>query len=276
MIDQISSSQQTNIQIFANDGERFIPTNSPRTIELVVSSIDYIIWKVPNLNQLIPISTEMWIYWVSLIDADIEQCRLRAIASMVVSKQHILSFTQAMKTFKGKYTCSDQGHIQLKIDMVTNKTHGYRHKNILWNWHRPFFHYDYNNSNEDGCCGEIIWFNHAFWFIVNHLENFFKTYMLQSQFMSFIVFLSSTARSVVLDMVSFLFTRQFMKDACLELTNNPTTIVLAEHGNDRGIRMIEALVKLPSFYENNPNVPMVAHHRWIIEEIIDPIDPLSP
>lgn len=195
----------------------FLLTLSSYKIELVMSSVDYIMWKIPNLNQLAPISTKMWKYWVSLTDADIEQCRLRTIVGIVVSKQHILYITWAMKMFKGKYTYNNQGHVQLKMDMVTNQTRGYRHKNVLWNWHRPFFQCDYNSSNKEGCCGKIIWFDHIVWFIMNHLDNFFKTQMLQSQF---IMFLSSTARSIVPDMVSFLFTRKFMKDACLELTNN--------------------------------------------------------
>lgn len=65
-----------------------------------------------------------------------------------------------------------------------------------------------------------------------------------------------------------------MKHAYLELTNNPTANVLVENDNARC--MIKALVKLPLFFENNPNIPMVAQRRWIAKEVIDPIDPLSP
>lgn len=73
--------------------------------------------------------------------------------------------------------------------------------------------------------------------------------------MQFLVFLSS-AKEVVKDHITFLYTRQFMVDGGLELYDIPLATILPSDGNANGIRHIEKLLK-PTTFSTEDSKPSV-------------------
>ncbi|CAM6082421.1 unnamed protein product [Calypogeia fissa] len=55
-------------------------------------------------------------------------------------------------------------------------------------------------------------------------------------------------RGVVKDQITFMYLREFMRDACLELHNNPgTAVLLPQFGPAHGICMVEKMVRPGTF-----------------------------
>ncbi|KAL3697337.1 hypothetical protein R1sor_011413 [Riccia sorocarpa] len=96
----------------------------------------------------------------------------------------------------------------------------------------------------------IIWLDHALWYILNNLTDFFPKKSVKAQFMAFLIFLGSEARDAILAQCTFMFTRQFMIEAACEVFSNPKAKTLIRFGDAAGIRMIERLVKPACFSDN--------------------------
>ncbi|CAM6098860.1 unnamed protein product [Calypogeia fissa] len=71
--------------------------------------------------------------------------------------------------------------------------------------------------------------------------------LIQGRLVLLIKFLSGDARKMVLDQISFIYLRQFMTEAAMELVAHPEERFLTKYGDSKGIRTIEALFKPGSF-----------------------------
>jgi hypothetical protein len=87
---------------------------------------------------------------------------------------------------------------------VTNYSRLTDHKNKLWNWMRPFLCCPCNWYNSESCQGELLWFDHAIWFMFNHLEQLFSAQSLQDRLVLLIQYLLVDACKLACDQLGFI------------------------------------------------------------------------
>ncbi|CAM6082324.1 unnamed protein product [Calypogeia fissa] len=76
-------------------------------------------------------------------------------------------------------------------------------------------------------------------------------------------------RGVVKDQITFMYLRDFMRDACLELHNNPNAVMLLpQFGPAHGIRMIEKMVRPGTF--SNEFIQDRNRNRWNLNDAPGP------
>ncbi|CAM6094009.1 unnamed protein product [Calypogeia fissa] len=252
-LETVNSSQTvTPEEVFT--GEPFVPVLPPRHIEWEVSAVDCCMWKIPNINNLAPISIAMWQAWGTISVLELKLCREQALNAVTKSdKAPVFVSSWPMRIFGyPKYHCPVAASAKIRGQFVTNSTRPDDHKSKLWNWLRPFLRCScYKGSSKSGCGGQLIWFNHAVWFMLNHLELFFQAASIQGRLVLLIKFLSGDARKLVLDQISFIYLRQYMNEAALELIAHPEEQFLTKHGDFKGLKTIEALFKPGSFSDKS-------------------------
>ncbi|KAL3696332.1 hypothetical protein R1sor_010408 [Riccia sorocarpa] len=249
-LENLQTSQIDERSEFTDGGDYFIPTDTPRMIEYRVSDKQSMMWKTTNINNLAPLSICVWAKLVNLTKDELSTCETNAINGVMRTKIYLLKDSIKMTSFRDKYRCSDVASVRIKLDMPTDSSRPLqKHKSALWNWHRPYLRC--NCKSEYGkktaaCKGEIVWLDHAFWYILNNLADFFP----RDSVMAFLIFLGSDARDAVLSQVTFMYTRQLMIKTACEIYSAPKDKTLIRYGDAAGIRMLEKLIKPASFSDN--------------------------
>ncbi|CAM6104313.1 unnamed protein product [Calypogeia fissa] len=274
-LDTVNSSQSVTFEE-CFEGEPFVPVLPPRYIEWEASAVNGCMWKIPNINNLAPLSIAMWQAWATVSTLELRLCREQALQATTKSdKAPVFISCWPMRVFGSpKYHCTVAAGVKIRGQFVTNSTRPDDHKSKLWNWLRPFFRCNCYKGSKSGCDGQLIWFDHAVWYMLNHLDLFFHAASIQGRLVLFIKFLSGDARKMVLDHISFMYLRQFMIEGAMELVAHPEERFLTKYGDSKGIRTVEALLKPGLFSDKteklNPAVkqiinlnstPNVAHRR---------------
>ncbi|CAM6094012.1 unnamed protein product [Calypogeia fissa] len=233
-----------------HDRDTYIPIFPRRYVERLVAPYDAMMWRIPNLNQLAPISLPMWQHWVNANVDKLAECHDRAIRGVfetpLFPATAVTMLAWPMNIFKSpKYKCVELALIKVRQDYVTDSTQPGNHKHNFWNWHRPYIRCQC--THKSGCKGELLWFDHGIWYILSHLGEFFTASTPQGKLVQFMAFLTHI-KGVIKDQITFMYFREFMRDACLELHNNPgIAVLLPQFGPAHGIRMIEKLVRPRTF-----------------------------
>lgn len=122
-IDGAHSSQKEYDESKA-EGEPFVPLTPPRFIEWESSKVDCCMWRIPNINNLAPLSIEMWKSWASLSAADVTQCRtnaLRDFSWIETSPPFVTSWP--MTVFGApKYKCPIAAGAKIRGNFVTSSS----------------------------------------------------------------------------------------------------------------------------------------------------------
>ncbi|CAM6082420.1 unnamed protein product [Calypogeia fissa] len=230
-------------------GEPFVPVLPPRHIEWESSKVEGCMWKIKNINNLAPLSLEMWQAWGTVSNEEVLQCRERALKAITLSDKAPVFVSKWPMTVFGapKYKCKGAAGAKVRGKFDTKNSRLTEHKTKLWNWMRPFFCCScyYKTS----CFGQLVWLDHAVWYMLNHLDDFFTASSHQGRLVMLIKFLSGDARKMVLDHIAFLYIREFMIEAARELVEHPEERFLTQYAAALGIRTIEALMKPGVFSE---------------------------
>ncbi|KAL3687338.1 hypothetical protein R1sor_013647 [Riccia sorocarpa] len=199
-LENLQSSQIDERSEYTDTGDYFIPTDTPRTIKYRVSDRHSMMWKTSNINSLAPLSICVWAKLANLTKEELSACETNAINGVIRTKIYLLKDTIKMTSFRDKYRCSDVASVRIKMDMPKDSSRPGKHKSALWNWHRPYLRCNCKSefNSKKSCKGEIIWFDHAIWYILNNLADFFPKENAKAQFMAFLIFLGSDARDAVL------------------------------------------------------------------------------
>ncbi|KAL3684852.1 hypothetical protein R1sor_002874 [Riccia sorocarpa] len=249
-LENLNASAADERALMNADGDPFIPTDTPRTVEYRVSEKCGMMWKVQNMNNLAPITIDMWSKLVNMSDSELKSCKDNAIHGSIPAKMLNLKETIKMAHFRDKYRCSESVSVRIKAMIPTDANRLPKHKMLLWNYLRPYLRcnckYDPSRRN---CKGEIMWLDHAIYYIFNHLSDFFHQSSVQARYMAFLIFLGGEARAAVQAQCSFMYARQLMVETALEVFSDPTARTLPEHGEANGVRMIERLMKPACFSE---------------------------
>ncbi|KAL2624162.1 hypothetical protein R1flu_008407 [Riccia fluitans] len=235
-----------------DEGELYIPTDNARMIEYKVSEKNAMMWKIPNMNNLAPVMLEMWQKLIHASDAEQRDCLHNALNGVTPSKMVTMKDTIKMACFRDKYRCSELVGIRVKTAIAIDSSRVPKHKSVLWNWLRPYIRCNCRSdgkheANHTKCKGEMLWFDHAIWYIYNHLGDFFPQSTVEGRYMAFLIFLGGEARSAVLAHLMFLRARKLMIDMAMEVFVNPKARTLPEHGDAYGVHLIERMIKPACF-----------------------------
>ncbi|CAM6104232.1 unnamed protein product [Calypogeia fissa] len=231
--------------------EPFVPLLPPHYIEWESSKEDGCLWRIKNINNLAPISLDMWQAWGTVSTDEVLQCRERAFQSITLCDKPPVYISQWPMMVFGppKYKCQVAAGAKIRGKLETQNCRIKEHKSKLWNCHRPFFRCSCHYNTKTGCNGQIVWLDHAVWYMLNHLEDFFSANSAQGRLVMLIKFLSGDARKMVLDHIAFLYICDFLITAAHKYVADPEAKLLAAYGDAKGIRMIEELIKPGMFSE---------------------------
>lgn len=106
------------------DGEPFVPISPPRFIEWETSKVDCCMWRIPNINNLAPLSIDMWQSWASLSSDDIARCRANALRGFSWIETSPSIITKWPMTIFGapKYKCPIAAWAKIRGNFVTNSS----------------------------------------------------------------------------------------------------------------------------------------------------------
>ncbi|CAM6104201.1 unnamed protein product [Calypogeia fissa] len=192
----------------------------------------------------------MWKNWGTISDVDVVQCKARALLGDAPAKRTLGETTWPMNIFsRGKYKCAQPTLVRNRMDLKTGEDRESKHNSKFWNWQRPFFKCDCMSAKEKKliCDAKMMWFNQGIWYMITHLDLFFNATDVGDRMMLLLVFLSTDGRDAVLDHITFLFIKEMMIKATLELYVNPGVTILKDLGKTPTMKMIERLNKPQEF-----------------------------
>jgi len=131
----------------------------------------------------------------------------------------------------------------------------------MWNVHRPYLRCACHQKSNNGCTGSLIWWDHAAWYMINHLEKFFPDDSfptLKAKFIAFLIWMHGAGRTAVRCQLAFSQARTWMCTGAIQFAANPTGKVLAELPDMPGPRQIERMLKPAAFSIANPGTPSSA------------------
>jgi len=111
------------------------------------------------------------------------------------------------------------------------------------------------------CAGSMIWWNHAIWFMANHLERFFEDIphpSLRSKFSAFLVWLYQDESLAIKCHISFMHARKRICQGAIQLAINPKGPLFKENAQLPGFKQVGRLFKLASWSIANPDKTSVA------------------
>lgn len=103
--------------------------------------------------------------------------------------------------------------IHTKQHLQTGYGRDAKYTSALWNCQRPYLRCSCKHDSAVGCRGEVMCFDHAVFYMINHLGAFFRDELfptLPAKFAAFLVWMTEAARMVVRHQVMFAHTRDFM------------------------------------------------------------------
>ncbi|CAM6102377.1 unnamed protein product [Calypogeia fissa] len=157
-LENVNSSQSVSEEeVFTR--EPFVLVLPPRYIEWEVFAVDCCMWKIPNVNNLAPISIATWQAWATISSLELRLCREQALNVVTKSdKAPIFISSWPMWIFGyPKYHCRVAAGAKIIGQFVTSNIRLDDHKSKLWNWLRPFLRCScYNGSSKSGCALELV------------------------------------------------------------------------------------------------------------------------
>jgi hypothetical protein len=106
--------------------------------------------------------------------------------------------------------------VHAKRDVLTCAPRPLKFTSQLWNCQRSYIMCICNQNAKSGCKGNMIWFDHSIWYMVNNLGMFFPdaTYpLLPSKFGAFLTWMTNAARLAVKTHITFMAMRRLMEVA---------------------------------------------------------------
>lgn len=230
-----------------------IPFLPPRQVEEMLRDRDHKIWLSSCCNLEAPITAPMWRLWTDLPEAEIKACETRALSCEGLLREPVEMLNAfPLATFDRNKCPNIPLKVHVKNDVATSAPRHAKYCSQLWNSQRPYLRCSCNVNAKTGCTGTMLWFDHAIWFLVNHLDRFFddKNYpTLASKYGAFLIWIKGTCRTAVRAQLTFKEMRRLMATAALEYAVDPAAKLLTKFYEAPGARKIERLFKPASFSE---------------------------
>ena len=239
-----------------------VPFLPPRSVEDQVALKAHRCWALSNINLLAPISIPMWQAWANLSAKEVEELKTNAVENIGTLKEpQDIPGNFSLSMFDHHKCPTPDIKVHTKQWLQTGTGRSDKHSSAFWNCQRPYLRCLCFQFAVSGCKGDIMWFDHATWYMINNLSTFFPDEFptLPAKFQAFLVWVSEAAIVAVRHQISFMHTRQMMCDAALEFAEDLEAKLLPDLKASQGARVVEKLIKPASFSISNPNVPSPGH-----------------
>jgi hypothetical protein len=227
-----------------------IPFLPPRIVEVRLNTRSHRTWCLQNINLLAPVPVSIWKLWANLSEAEVKTCEDKALnlGKSLLERQAVANaFPLALFDHHKCTTTSIMVHT--KQEVLTCPPRLQQHSSKLWNCRRPYLRCTCSQNAKNGCRGNMIWFDHSIWFILNNLNRFFDSRYpsLVAKYGAFFTWLSSAGQLAVRLYITFMSYRRLMEVAAVELAANPSDKLLSKYAEAPSTRQIECLFKPAAF-----------------------------
>jgi len=227
MTTQIEKDQELLVSSGRHLSVPFVPR---RTIEDQVSVKNHRVWATGHINSLAPILHSTWRIWAGMSKQDIDECREAALQNkqMISNGQNIVNAFALYGFDHGKCAVTNV-KLHIKVDVPTANDRREKHPQEMWNVYRPYMRCACHPKSNSGCSGSFIWWDHAVWYMINHLEKFFPDAnfpSLKAKFIAFLIWMQGAGRLAIKCQIAFSFTRTWMCSAAIAFAANPTGRIL--------------------------------------------------
>jgi hypothetical protein len=193
----------------------------------------------------------MWKTWAHVSTEEVEALKANAVYKTGILKDGLdIPNAFALSMFDHNKCQSTDVRIHTKQELKTTHGRDPKFSSALWNVQRPYMKCSCRGEIRGGCKGDIIWFDQAVWYIINHLDSFFNDEFatLQQKFKAFLVWLTEAGRMAIRHQITFNHSRDLMIEAAVQYAHDPNARLLPEYPEKAaGIRYIEFLMKPAHF-----------------------------
>jgi hypothetical protein len=260
--DALTCSQQEaeTAMLVATSRQPAVPYTTRRAVEDLVEPKDNNVWAIGNINLLAPIPPSTWRIWANLKQTEIKESREHAICGTWFIKNGT-PLLHGFPLYLFDHTKCDMQTLKLhvKVCCPTRTDRHDKHPQEMWNIHRSYFRCTCSLQAIRTCNGDIIWFDHAVWYIINHLDKFFPQShypTLMSRFMAFMIWIAGSARLAVQCQLAFNQTREWFCEGVLQYAAHPhDDVVILPGYPEVGPCLIERHIKSSCFTIANPRHP---------------------
>lgn len=251
-----SSQLEADMAVLISSGKGpTVPIIPNRTVEFMVGSKEFKCWALPNINLLAPITIPMWKMWANVQSEEMEALKMHAVYNTGHLREgHTIPGAFPLSMFDHHKCGVGKVKVHSKQDLQTGVGRGEKHSSAWWNVQRPYLRCVCPKEATTGCRGDIMWFDHAIFYMINNLGTFFGKEFptISAKFTAFLTWLTEAAKIGVHHQITFCHARTFMVEAATQYAKEPTSKLLAEYPDAPGLRKIERLIKPPTFSAANP------------------------
>jgi hypothetical protein len=153
-----------------------IPFLPPCTVEVRLNTRSYYTWCLNNINLLALIPTSIWKIWANLSESEVKACKEKALstASQLV-EAHPIANAFPLALFDNSKCTTTTIMLHAKQDVLTCPPRHAQYTSKMWNCRHPYLRCTCSQNAKNGCRGNMIWFDHSIWFILNNLDRFFDS-----------------------------------------------------------------------------------------------------
>lgn len=217
---QTSQTEKDLALLMASGKGPVVPFTPARTIEVQVASKMHQCWGLTNINLIAPISIPMWRTWTNMSQEEVYTLRINAIQGTGLLREGQPIPGAFPLSFYDHQKCSSND-VRILTKQGLNSNYGRidKYSSAFWNCQRPYFKCSCKPDSSKGCKGDVMWFDHAIWFMINNLHIFFGNgySTLATKFAAFVIWITDAVRVAVRHQITFLYTREFMVEAALQL-----------------------------------------------------------
>ena len=174
--DSITNSQfEAEESTLIPSGKRtVIPFKPARAVEDEVAQKDHMCWKLGNFNLAAPIARSTWRIWADLKPAEIdESCEQALWGKNFISSGTAFAHAFPISAFDYRKCHVPQVKLHVKQPCPTGADRRQSHSKEMWNIFRPYMQCTCSSLAVRACNGAMVWYDHAVWYVLNHLDKFF-------------------------------------------------------------------------------------------------------
>lgn len=253
----LSSTSETSLLDMVPKVSKCFPFLPPRQIAIEGIELDHQLWELQNKAFVAPISIETWVFLAALPASTSEDCRLDILKGVqFLDKGDVIKAPFSMHFLDSRRCPILSGlYVRTKGTMIFSKQSSEFYSESIWNIYRPYIKCACKALDAKADCeSNILWFDHAIWFILNHLGDLFPSHTEEHFLPMICSWLGDQAKEAVRAQIAYLHFRSFMYEALKELKSEAPSHLLSNFSASKGIKHILSLLKPSLDTEETPNL----------------------
>jgi hypothetical protein len=171
-----------------------IPFLPSRIVEVRLNTRSHRTWCLNNINLLAPIPSSIWKIWANLSKSEVKACKEKALStSSLLVEAHPIANAFPLALFDNHKCSTTAIMLHVKQDVLTCPPCHAQYTSKMWNCRCPYLRCTCSQNAKNGCRGNMIWFDHSIWFILNNLDRFFDSHYpsLAAKYGAFITYVGT-------------------------------------------------------------------------------------